>query len=313
MGGAFTAVSDDEDAPFYNPAGLALLKEGHAIVLNPLLEVSTGTLDIYSDYSDVDKDNDVAIADFLRKNVGEPIHSRFQLTPGYARKNLAIYGLVNADVNVRIRDRANPVADVVGVGDGGGQLSVAHAFLDGIVCVGATGRVIHRWSIVDSYTSRDLMDDNFDFDNEAKTGTGFQGDAGILVKLPWKYTPDVALAVRDIGSPKIGDAVPNEQDIRFGLSGRRKFSLGTLIVSGEMRRIGYSEEDDSKKLYVGAEFAFPKILAVRCGLYQGYLSGGATVDFWLLKLAYATYGAETGAYAGQNEERRHAFQLELGF
>ena len=39
MGGAFTGVSDDENALFYNPAGLNRIKpgEGKSVVLNPML------------------------------------------------------------------------------------------------------------------------------------------------------------------------------------------------------------------------------------------------------------------------------------
>lgn len=119
MGGAFTAVADSEDAAFYNPAGLNNLSSGKVTVLDPTLELSQGTYDIYKEYGDVNTDNEAQISDFLKKHTGETSHFRFMLTPGYARKNFAFFMLGNASVENRIRNQVNPVADLVGVGDAG--------------------------------------------------------------------------------------------------------------------------------------------------------------------------------------------------
>jgi hypothetical protein len=312
MGGAFTAVADSEDAAFYNPAGLNNLAEGRVTVLNPTVEFSKTAIDTINDYNDVDTDNEVQIADFLKKHIGEPTHFRFQWTPGYARKNFALYALANANVDARVRDRANPVADVVGVGDAGGQISGAYGFNNGMVQVGATLRVIHRWSVARSFTARDFLDNTFSFDNEAKTGTGVGGDLGVIVHLPYRFSPAIGIAVKDVASPKIGEALKNKQDVRFGVSAKQAFNIGTLRVAADVRRIGQNE-DFWKKVYLGAEFAFPKYLSLRTGLYQGYLSAGASLDLWILKVAYATYAAEVGAFPGQVADRRHTAQFELGF
>lgn len=312
MGGAFTAVADSEDAAFYNPAGLNNLSTGRVTILDPTVEFSEDAVSAVDDFADVDTDNEVEIADFLRKHIGEPQHVRFQWTPGYARKNFAIYGLANATVDARIRDRANPVADVVGVGDAGGQLSFAYGFNGGAVQIGGTARIVHRWSVDREYTPRDFLDDNFSFDNEARTGTGFGGDLGAIVNLPYRFAPSIGLVVKDVGSPKIGDALKNRQDVRFGVACRQPFAAGTLRLAADVRRIGHNE-DFGKKIHLGAEFAFPKYVSLRTGLYQGYWSAGATLDLWIARIAYATYAAEVGAFPGQVADRRHAARLELGF
>ena len=312
MGGAFTAVSDSEDAAFYNPAGLNNLTAGRVTIFNPMVEGSKTAADAITDFNDVNTDNEIQIADFLKKHIGEPTHFRVQLTPGYARKNFAIYGLANANLDARIRDRANPMADIVAVGDAGGQLSFAYGFKEGMVQVGGTARLIHRWSIDKAYSPRDFLDNTFSFDNEAKTGTGLGGDLGVIVHLPTRFSPSVGLVVKDVASPKIGEALKNKQDIRFGVAAKQAFEIGTLIVAADVRRIGQNE-DFWKKVYLGAEFAFPKFVSLRTGLYQGYWSAGASLDLHILKLAYATYAAEVGAFPGQVADRRHTVQMELGF
>ncbi|HLB95273.1 MAG TPA: hypothetical protein VJK28_03760, partial [Nitrospiria bacterium] len=69
----------------------------------------------------------------------------------------------------------------------------------------------------------------------------------------------------------------------------------------------------AKRLHLGVEYQLPTIFAFRAGFNQGYFSFGATADVWILKLAYAYYIEEIGAYAGQQPNRRHAAQLSLGF
>jgi hypothetical protein len=312
MGGAFTAVADSEDAAFYNPAGLNNLTAGRVTVFNPLLEFSKGAPPAIRDYRDVHTDNEVEIADFLKRHIGEPTHFRFQWTPGYARQDFALFGLANAVLDARIRDRANPMADVVAAADAGGQLSFARGFKGGRVQIGGTARLIHRWSIDKSYAARDFLDNGFSFDNEAKTGTGLGGDLGAIVRLPWRFSPSVGVVVKDVGSPRIGDSLRNRQDVRVGAAAKQAFNIGTLKVAADVRRIGYPE-DFWKKVHLGAEFAFPRFVSVRAGLYQGYWSAGATLDLRLLRLAYATYAAEVGAFPAQVADRRHVAQLDLGF
>lgn len=312
MGGAFTALSDTPDAPFYNPAGLNSLSRGTVTILDPMVEGSKDILDTYREYDSVNTDNEVEISNFLKKHVGTPEHFRFMLTPGYARKNFALYLLTNASVDARIRNQADPTIDLLGVGDVGGQVSGAYGFKDGMYQVGATVRVIHRWSVDKSYTSRDLLDNNLSFDNDARTGTGVSGDVGAIVTFPVAMSPSIGLVIKDIGSPPIGDAVKNQQDIRLGFGARRDFDLGALKLAADVRRIGYSE-DFWKKVYLGGEFSFKKFLSLRAGLYQGYLTAGATLDLWILHLSYATYAAEVGMFPGQVADRRHAVQLAFEY
>jgi hypothetical protein len=277
-----------------------------------MVEISKDAVDGYRDFDGVNTDNEVEISNFLKKHVGTPEHFRFMMTPGYARKNFALHLLANANVDARVRNQANPTIDVLGVGDVGGQVSGAFGFKDGMYQVGATLRVIHRWSVDRSYTSRDLLDNSFSFDNDARTGTGVSGDVGAIVHFPVAMSPSIGLVIKDIGSPPIGDAVKNRQDIRLGVGAKRDFDLGTLKLAADVRRIGYSE-DFWKKVYLGGEFSFKKFLSLRAGLYQGYLTAGATLDLWILQLSYATYAAEVGMFTGQVSDRRHTAQLAFEY
>jgi hypothetical protein len=76
----------------------------------------------------------------------------------------------------------------------------------------------------------------------------------------------------------------------------------------------YEEDDDlGKRLHMGVELQTPFFVSVRAGLNQGYVTAGATVDFRFVRLDFATYTEEVGAFAGQREDQRYVFQLTAGW
>ena len=54
-------------------------------------------------------------------------------------------------------------------------------------------------------------------------------------------------------------------------------------------------------------------MAVSAGLYQGYPGFGADLRLLIFDLSYVTYAEEVGAYAGQDEDRRHIVMLNAGW
>ena len=54
-------------------------------------------------------------------------------------------------------------------------------------------------------------------------------------------------------------------------------------------------------------------MKVRAGLYQGYPTLGADLRLFIVTLNYTTYAEEVGAYAGQDNDRRHLIALNLGW
>jgi hypothetical protein len=98
-------------------------------------------------------------------------------------------------------------------------------------------------------------------------------------------------------------------------SGKR-WVLAAILVLGFLGGAcdnAFESLGDKKKVYLGGEFSFKKFLSLRAGLYQGYLTAGATLDLWILHLSYATYAAEVGMFPGQVSDRRHTAQLAFEF
>ncbi|XPS88223.1 uncharacterized protein Dvar_62420 [Desulfosarcina variabilis str. Montpellier] len=88
--------------------------------------------------------------------------------------------------------------------------------------------------------------------------------------------------------------------------------IGAIDYMDLSQNVG-EDNDWAKRLHMGIEFQLPKILSLRAGLNQGYGTVGATIDIWLVRLDFATYAEEVGAYSGQRSDRRYMGQLSIGW
>jgi hypothetical protein len=324
MGNAFTAISDDENALFYNPAGLAEISAFSMGLINPIMEVSESTIDLYNDSEDIDTDDSGQVADLLREYIGEHQHARISLFPyvGFpvAQCGVMIGYLGQATLDAEVRNPAWPEADTSYIADHGPLAGVGGRIASSDIRIGATVKYINRESLDEVYTATDIADDDFDdqFEDDLEKGSGIALDLGALYTLPfnWPVQTHIGLTVQNLPEMDFGDAQdqPTQTNIGFALEkGISKFKLlGALDYRDLTHAIG-EDDDIPKHLHLGLELQLPKILSVRAGLNQGYVTYGLTLDFWIVKLDLASYSEEVGAHAGQREDRRYVGQLSIGW
>ena len=324
MGGAFTAVADDENALFYNPAGLSDISTLQMGIFNPLLEVSENTLDMISDAQDTDFDDTGEVTEFLRDYVGEHQHVRTSLFPhvGFNVKGYGVMvaGIAQATLDLDVRNPVWPEAHVDGVADIGLLAGVGLNLPVTGLKAGASIKFISRESLDEVYTATDIASEDFDktLEDDVEAGSGIGLDLGVMYKLPFIeiFDLDVGLAVQNVPEMDMGDAKPLETQANFGLAAKKGFAGFDLVAAIDYMDLSNSHDEDediAKRLHMGAEVQLPKILSVRAGLNQGYYTAGATVDFKAIRLDVATYGEEVGAHAGQREDRRYIFQITIGW
>lgn len=325
MGGAFTAVANDENAMFYNPAGLNSIKSGRVEIINPLIEASTNTSEFVQDVQEVaDADTDAEQADLaaalLDKWLGERVHARAAVFPNVTFHNFGLGVLGQATVDGEVHNPAGSNTlqlrggyDLAALVSGALGFSPAGATLR----VGLTGKFVRRELLDQSYTTNDLVQqDGIDLDEDLIDGRGFGADVGVILGFPIALKPAIGVTVQNVGDLDLGDAGSLPQQINVGLALQPTLPFGDLTLALDLidatTEIG-TDSDLAKRLHAGAELKLPKVLSLRTGLNQGYFSAGATVDLRILKIAYAYSIEEIGAFAGQTPERRHIAQLSLGF
>lgn len=329
MGNAFAAVADDENAAFYNPAGLTYIEDGRLELINPKIEISTSVLDFQKDAGNINTGDTTAAVNMMRKYIGKHQHLGVSVFPNYTGPDfeIGVLGKLGLDAEVNSPSYPTLLADLKT--DAGLILALGHSFMDDSLRAGVTLKYIQRKRFYKAFTAVDIANSSttYNFNDNVKTASKFGADVGFTYQIDdadWK--PRVALAVQNIGNMDFGDyqynpaspSVPNvyKQQINLGGSVTRDVGIGKTIIAIDYNDIAGNvgtDNDKAKRLHIGGELKFAYILALRAGFNQGYLSYGVGLNFRLIKIDYAYYKEEVGAYAGQREDARHAVELSIGF
>lgn len=347
MGGAFTALADDENAVFYNPAGLASVKKSELDIINLTGEVSNNITNFAKDVGNIPQpDTTGQTAQTMQNYIGQPMHLRVSEFLNFTTTNfeLGAYGLATVDASVN--SPSYPTASVDAKVDAGAVLGLAHTFMEDKLQAGIGLKYLQRRRFVRLFTAADIVSATNNMNNslqvsgsdlQTKSAVGI--DLGAIYKLnSVNYSSQVGLSILNLGDVNFGDysytttsgltnTVPNKipMTVNLGYAATRQFEYfsGTFAAdymdllnnSSTANSINGSPSDSDygKRIHLGAEIKFPYILSLRAGFNEGYPSYGLGLNFWLIELKYASYKEEVGGYAGQVADQRQVVQLLFGF
>lgn len=321
MGNTFVAVTDDRNTLYYNPAGLAHLKDTrvsgigvHAGIDSKFFDVIgfvQDNEDAFSDFENVDQQfydslapyderwvaaDARAYSDFTRPNLGFGIY-----TTGRAQFKID-RGIYEPRVYADVRD------DIVAVL--GGAMDLGRADLR----VGGAVKGIWRRETSRALTALEVSDfDPNDIMNDlAAAEPGFSMDLGVTWQRPGSaWTAGAAL--RDATGYIAGEGVDTSLDVG-GAWRPLPEGIGpmkSLLLAADIRN-AFQGTALGNKLHLGAEIGIP-FLAVRGGVGQGYPSVGATLHIPFFSLDYALYGRELGGYPGAEGQYMHAVEARIGY
>lgn len=317
MGGAYTAVADDAGALIYNPAGLARVPGFELDLVNLEAESSEGAASLVQDLQDLNGSDTATATEVIRDHVGEHFRVRADTFPNVVMPGFGFGILAQATADGEFHSLVNPRVDLDARADTVGLVGLAHKFgPDKHLALGLTGKIARRQGAQTSFTAVDLADDQFEpFDNLDQVETDFAFDLGAM------YSPALPL------SPTLGVAALNLTDLDFGTLGTVPYqvNVGLSLNPPKFGPLGLTlaadwvdvtnqlpgDTDLRKRTNLGAELRLWKFLAVRGGLHQDYYTAGATVDLWVVKVDFATYGEELGAFGGQREDRRYIARIDF--
>lgn len=329
MGGTFTAVGKDPESLFYNPAGLYDMGFQIAII-NPLIEIDESVLDLTGDIQDaLDKDTDTeridALTDIISTNMGKPLHGRMSLFPHLAIKNAAIGVIGQGLVDMRLHNplSSQGAVEVQGGYEYGPVMGFSIGFPTTGLRIGVGAKYIFNSWVAEGFTIRQIASEEFDPLDSKKDNADYSFDVGLLYDIPLiqSLNPRIGLSVLDITDLDFqedseGRLIPMRGNIGLSINPSLIGFMETILALDYQDITHQFEQDDSigKRLHIGAEFGFlARHILLRAGLNQGYTSAGAELDLWALKIGYAYYSEELGAYAGQDKDTRHLAQLSIGW
>lgn len=314
MGNAFTAIADDKNAVFYNPAGLNSVKDGRVDLLSPLIEVSQTIVDLGNDASGLDTTDTSGTVDSLKKYVGNHLRGRASVFPNYTRKNFEIGFLENFSLDAKVRQPSYPYVNTNIKNDAGLVVGMARDFTvkNEKLQFGISGKLIQRRAVSRTYTAVDLSNADYKFEDDLKTGIGIGINMGAIYRVKKSsLESSYGIAIRNLGGMGFGSAGVANQSVNLGVAFNRKVGPVPLMVAFDY--VDIFGGGIPKRMHFGVEAELIKIFTLRAGLNQGYMTYGALIDLWLLQFEYASYAEEVGEYAGQSKDQRHVFQLTIGW
>lgn len=326
MGNAFVSVADDFNALYYNPAGLARIKEWGMEIVNPRFDISTNTYFLAKSIKSKGKMELSDELDIIDENAGKPNYVGFSLSPYFiapgwgfgissntffsfiAHRNVAVDLNAKSKLLIPISKAANFFSD---------RLSLGVTLKP--QAVGGMEREIsvNNISVISSDTDSDKKLEEF-----IESGKGFGVDFGLLfTPKDTPMEPTFGMSITDFGGTKLtrllkkGSVSKNiPPSVNTGMSFKLfKTERQYLLVAIDTQMIN-QDRHFSHKFGMGVEYGLTKYIKVEAGLWDGQVTGGLQLDAWLLKLRLATYAVDRGKVAGQDKrfvERRVALQLKL--
>lgn len=345
MGGAYYALSDDQYALFYNPAGLATREGGGRFSLLGIGgSLSPSTIDALDTITHSSGKDVGQVADSLSKFQGIPLYvgaSPTFLT--YYQKHFAI-GILLADFKVDMallgRDLDTQV-DATAIADSGIFAAYATSFVDDTLHVGLTAKAMGRAGGRKLFSLTDIAQKNgFELDPNklGGAGAGLDFDLGASYDIPLPKTGPFLLyrasfvinnlLANDYSMVHITGGAPPQLPRTVSLGGYTALKgvgpienfhivldLAEFNAGGqEDPEFGARKGSFFKHLNFGVEAPlWGHWITPRLGFHQGYITAGLGFDLRALKIDFATYGEELAAGVGRLGSRRYALRLELGW
>jgi hypothetical protein len=100
-----------------------------------------------------------------------------------------------------------------------------------------------------------------------------------------------------------------EMIVNSGVAFKQDFGIFDYTLSADMHPIT-GPTDLGRKFHFGSEFSIP-LITLNAGLSEGYVSYGASIKLWPIKITAGFYGVEVGSHYREQEARRFILYLSL--
>ena len=317
MGNAYLARVDDASAAFYNPAGLGSVRE-------PRLSLSNFMVEANRDWFSIEGQNRSSgffkrakegfkvdgIRQLLLSNPGKRMHQRFQVMPNATIRYFTFgYFISNVVWGAVTWDRAGPYYFATRR-DHGPYMAANLSLAGGIFKVGVSLLYLIRREAMGA------IDPNTEVDIDAyyASGKSFVLNGGFRLTLPIDWLPTLALAWHNMGGTKFKQdgavylrTIRETIDVGLGLTPLLSHETRLhLEVNYKDVRPQYKDVKSHRRLLVGAEFDIHRVLYLRAGYGDGYISGGFGLRSESMTFDLTAYQVNTtfnGSYDGPKDKR----------
>ena len=350
MGNAFTAVVDDQNALYYNPAGLAKQPNWSLEIIAPFAGLNENVVDNTQDVRDILESSkggsggksDVveSLGPIIEAVSGENHYLRAGIAPYFVMPQYGIGAYVQVESELVPRGQVVPtIVDFSFQGDTDVRVGYAHEFFGKKLAVGSTVAYRERVQILgDKFSLFQLTAIAKNEENRKKyveetlrAGYGIGVDAGVLFTPVEMWSPTLGVSLLNVGDTsfqkggfsgkKVSDGTNGQSGVPTSVPQSLNFGLSLTPTFGNwITRAAFDYADAnlpipaSQKPSFGVEGGWRgKFVSalLQSGFAEGYLSAGFEFRLLILNIRYATYVTERGYFPTQSPERRHLMQVKL--
>jgi hypothetical protein len=323
MGGAYTAVVNDETAVLTNPAGLGKLRDITLTLINPELSGSFNDTDILNVGSATKAMGMQSLLDALNKAPGKHFYGGAQVFPSFVGPNFGIGVLGKYTVNGEV-DPTGTTYHYDYINDLAPALGYCFRFFGGVVKFGLATRLVNRTELL---TDVPATSTNLKVAPLSSGGFGTAVDLGLNLTAPVAALPTLAIAVRDVGTTTYNlskgflaatttrpHATAQTIDLGVALFPIAADHVRTSITVEVHDITRFSQDKDAfRRFHAGGELNFADFLFLRAGMNQSYATGGIEFSTERIQLQAATYGEEIGTSAQKKQDRRWVAEIAFRF
>jgi hypothetical protein len=323
MGGAYTAVVNDETAVLTNPAGLGKLREPTLTLIDPELSGSFNDTRIATLSTASNVINLQGLLDALNDNKGVHWNAKAQFFPSVVTSNFGFGLHAKYEYNAEV-DPTGTTFRLDYTNDYAAALGYCFRFFGGVLKVGTSARLVDRTEI---HQDLDAHATDLSIDGLAKEGLGLGFDVGLILSAPVQYLPALSVVARDVGgtSYELGNGLMHStgnrpgdtpQTLDGGVAIFPILSNGTrMTITADVHDFLMVDDDHDlmKRVHAGMELNFNDFFFLRGGMNQRYWTAGVELASENFQLQAASYGEDVGAAGSPVEDRRWVTKFTFRF
>lgn len=328
MGNAFTAVSDDADAVFYNPAGMATYRSYDLRFPSPKYDFG---VDDYNIVRDLVASGASVSGTTISKVFGKHLYGDIGVFPALVFPGFTLGFLYKVRGHLLAQNLTFPSVDMLYTKDVGIVGGFAHEFRGlfkkHYLRVGLNVKMLTRSGFHQTLPLATLLTANTALFKSlaSSSGKGIGVGAGIQYEIAISRLNEVVLgaAYQDIGDTSFGGSYKANRPPSI----RGNFSMGVMYsnklsrdpnstqglkISAEARHLNERGIDPRLRAHLGAEFDFG-IISLQGGLNQDSITYGVSAQIWGFEWSAVSYGVENQSLAFLDRERRYMLELKTSF
>jgi hypothetical protein len=323
MGGAYTAVVNDETSLLTNPAGLGKIRDTTLTVVDPEVSLGSKNTSAATASTAAKVFSMGGLQETLQNARDTHWHAKAQVFPSLVTTNFGIGVHAKWQTDAEITTTPNNFR-LDYTNDYAVALGYCLRMFDGIVKLGVAGRAVNR---VEIHKDLDPAITNLSVESQAREGGGVAADVGLILTAPITYLPSLAVVVRDAGNT----AYTLSNGMLYSTTERPQattqtidagFSISPILSNnvrmqwtGEYHDVSTAgvEQDQMRRVHLGTEINFSDFFFLRAGLNQRYWTTGLEFATERFQLQAATYGEEIGTADKPREDRRFVGKFSFRF